>query len=201
MAFTRVYHVGQLDQSTVSELIGVIRGLGSILGTSSDKNTTIISLDRAEPNGDIEVNIQYFSLLSFVIHIVKSDKLLIKLEEMDLISLCHIQFFFLIPFISPLDASYSKIISHSELRVPVKTNILSCFLILVGKPPWFIFWSTTGASIPILTWNELLEQKLMYLDVAIIHNQVFSEEVFQRIAIDNLKFTVFLEPINHLVDS
>ena len=76
---------------------------------------------------------------------------------MDLVSLCHIEFFFLIPLISPLDASYSKIISHSELRVPVETDILSSFLILVGQSPWFIFWSITGASIAILTWNKLLE--------------------------------------------
>ena len=52
-----------------------------------------------------------------------------------------------------------------------------------------------------LARNDLLEQKLVYFDVTIIHNQVFGQVVFQSVSIDYFKLAVALEPIDHSVNA
>ena len=85
MPLSRVYHVRQLNQGTISEFIRMIAGLRCVLRTSSDEDSSIIGLNRAETNWNIEVNIQNFSLLSLMINIVECHNLLIKFEEVDFV--------------------------------------------------------------------------------------------------------------------
>ena len=204
MTLTRVYHVWQLDQGSISELEGVVRGLGSILGSSGDENSAIVSLDGAESNWNVEVDVKDFPLLALVIDVVESNKFLIELEEVDLVRLGHVHFLFFIFLRRFLDSSDCEIIGHSKLRVPVETNVLCGLFVQVGQPPRLTFRpisTIVRGSVAVLPLNELIEKQLVDFDVAVVHNQILSEEVFQIVAIDDLKFTVLLEPVHHLINS
>ena len=45
VALSRVDHVWQLDQSSISEFIGVITGLRSVLGSTCNEDTSIVGLN------------------------------------------------------------------------------------------------------------------------------------------------------------
>ncbi len=55
MTLTRVYHIRQLYKAVVSELIRVVRALGTVLGTTSDEDLTVVGLDAAESNRNRKV--------------------------------------------------------------------------------------------------------------------------------------------------
>jgi len=55
MALSGVDHVRQLDQRTIPEFVRVVARLRSVLGASSDENASIIGLNGAESNWNIEV--------------------------------------------------------------------------------------------------------------------------------------------------
>ena len=63
----------------------MVRGLRSVLGPASNENPSVVGLDRTESDRNHKVNIQNFPLLSLVVDVIKSDNLLVKFEEMDLI--------------------------------------------------------------------------------------------------------------------
>jgi len=61
----------------------MIARLRCVFGSSSDKNLPIISLDTAEPNGNVELLKELLSRTPIVIYVVISYNLLVKLEEMN----------------------------------------------------------------------------------------------------------------------
>ena len=63
----------------------MIRRLRRVFRSASDKNPTVICLNRAESDRDHEVNIENFSLLPLMVHIVEGHDFLIELEEVDLV--------------------------------------------------------------------------------------------------------------------
>ena len=63
----------------------MVARLRSVLGTTRDEYATVICLDIAESYWNIEINIEYFSLLSLVIYVIECYDLLVELEEVDLI--------------------------------------------------------------------------------------------------------------------
>ena len=85
MPLSGVDHVWQLDEGPIPELIGVVARLGSVLGTARDEYPPVVSLDRAEPDGNIEVNVEDLPLLSLVVDVVEGHNLLVKLEEVNLV--------------------------------------------------------------------------------------------------------------------
>lgn len=87
MTLTRVYHIRQLYKAVVSELIGVVRTLGAVLGTTSNKDLTVVGLDAAESNGNRKVLQQLLSRLSVIVNIIVSDNFLIKLEKVNTVVL------------------------------------------------------------------------------------------------------------------
>lgn len=87
MTLTRVYHIRQLYKAVVSELIGVVRTLGAVLGTTSNKDLTVVGLDAAESNGNRKVLQQLLSRLSVIVYIIVSDNFLIKLEKVNTVVL------------------------------------------------------------------------------------------------------------------
>ena len=114
MAFSGVDHVRELDQSSVSELVGMVARLRGILSTTSDVYSSVVCLDRAEPDGDVEVNVQDFLLLPLVVNVVECDYLLVELEEVDLVglgSLHHLLLLVLLPLDHP-DPSLFEVVRH-----------------------------------------------------------------------------------------
>jgi hypothetical protein len=87
VTLTRVYHIRQLYKAVVSELIGVVRTLGAVLGTTSNKDLTVVGLDAAESNGNRKVLQQLLSRLSVIVNIIVSDNFLIKLEKVNTVVL------------------------------------------------------------------------------------------------------------------
>ena len=101
----------------------MVARLGSILSSSSDKYPAIICLYRAEPNRNIEIDVEHLPLLPLVIDVVESHNLLVKLEEMDLVG--HYCFYFLLVLpINHTDAGLGEVVGHGELRIPVVADVL-----------------------------------------------------------------------------
>ena len=84
-----VDHVRQLDEGPIPELVSVVARLGSVLGTTCDEYPAVVSLDRAESDRNIEVDVEDFSLLSFVVDVVEGHNLLVELEEVNLVRSCR----------------------------------------------------------------------------------------------------------------
>ena len=124
MALSRVDHVWQLDQGAIAEFVGVVARLRCILGASSDKNAAIVCLDRAEPDWDVEINVEHFSLLSLLVDIEKSDYLLVELEEVDLVGVDHLHLVSSRRLVHHSDASRLEVVRHGELGVPVEADVL-----------------------------------------------------------------------------
>jgi len=87
VTLTRVYHIRQLYKTVVSELIRVVRALGTVLGTTSDEYLTIVGLNAAESNRNRKVLQQLLSRLTIIVNIVVSDNFLIKLEKVNTVVL------------------------------------------------------------------------------------------------------------------
>ena len=74
----------------------MVARLRGVLSSTSDEDSSVVSLDRAESYWNVEVDVENFSLFSFVINVVEGNNLLIKLEKMnfvgsscfDLLSVC-----------------------------------------------------------------------------------------------------------------
>lgn len=128
MTLSWVYHIWQLNECSISKLIRVVWWLRSVFSSSSNENSPIICLDRTESNWDVEVYVQNFSLLSFVINIVECHNFLIKLEEMDFVGPYHLKFLLILIFLSSInhtDTGLLEIVRHGKLRVSVEWNVLS----------------------------------------------------------------------------
>ena len=94
----------------------MITTLGSVFSSTCDKYSSVICLNRAESDWDIKIDIQDFSLLSLVVHVVKCDDFLIKLEEMNFVCPNHFNFLLILICLRPInhsDTSLGKIIGHS----------------------------------------------------------------------------------------
>jgi len=52
---------------------------------------------------------------------------------------------------------------------------------------------------PIFTLDHLLEEELVDLDIAVVHDDAFGQVVFERVAINDVELTVALETVHHLV--
>jgi hypothetical protein len=161
----------------------MIARLRSIFCPSCYKYSTIISLNWAKSYRNIKVNIQDFSLFSFVIYIIKGYNLLIKLKKMNFIcpNFFHLFRITVILFIYHTNSSLLVVISHRQLRISIETYVL-----LLVDPDW---WTYLGASYQIVTisfslfsliTNSIvaytfsfgccsLKQKFMNLNVTIIH--------------------------------
>lgn len=127
MALSRVYHVRQLNQSPVPEFVGVIARLGSVLRASRNENASIVGLDGAKPDRNVEVDVEYLPLLALVIHVVEGHNLLIELEEVDLVRAYLLHLVLVLLCLRPIehpDASLSKVVRHCKLRVPVEANVV-----------------------------------------------------------------------------
>ena len=106
----------------------MIRGLRCVLGSASDKNSTVVCLDRTESYWDIEVNVKHLSLLSLVVHVVEGHNFLVKFEEMDFVCSNHLKFLLVLVCLGSVyhaDACLAKVVCHSQLRVSVERDILS----------------------------------------------------------------------------
>ena len=63
----------------------MIARVSTILGSSCNEYSSIISLNTAESNGYVEVNVQQLSCLLIILNIVECQYLLVKLKEMNLV--------------------------------------------------------------------------------------------------------------------
>ena len=86
MTFSWINHVWQLDERALSVLIGMIAWMRAIPGTSSYENSSIVGLNTAEPDGNVEIYVQEFPCFLISIYVVESENFLIKFEEVDFIS-------------------------------------------------------------------------------------------------------------------
>jgi len=126
--FSRVDHVGQLNQSSVSKLVSMIWGLRSVLSSACDKDPTIICLDWAKSYWDIEIDVQDLPLFSFVVNIIERHNLLIEFEKMNFVCSNHLELLLVLVGLGAVnhaDASLIEVIGHCELRVSVEWNVLS----------------------------------------------------------------------------
>jgi len=83
VAFARVQHVWQLYQCPVTQLVGVVAALRGVLGSTCNEDAAVISLNRTEPDWNVEVNAQQLPRLLVLVHVIESNHALIKLEEVD----------------------------------------------------------------------------------------------------------------------
>ena len=105
----------------------MIAWLGSILCTTSNEYASIICLDWAESNGNVEVDVEHLPLLSLVIDVIKGHNLLVKFEEVDLVGSCRFKLLLvrlILWSIDHSDACLCKIVGHCKLRVPIEADIL-----------------------------------------------------------------------------
>lgn len=105
----------------------MITGLRSILGSTSDENSSIVGLNRAKSDRNIEVNVQYLPLFPLVIDVIKCHDLLVKFEKMNFVCSNNFQLLLILVVLRAVyhsDASLGKIVSHSELRISIERNIL-----------------------------------------------------------------------------
>jgi len=58
--------------------------------------------------------------------------------------------------------------------------------------------SLTSSLLPV---DHLLEEKLVNFNIAVVHHQVFSQEILQSQAINYIKLTVALQTIDQTVNS
>ena len=149
-------------------------------------------------------------------HIIEGHNLLIKLEKVNFVSSGRFKLVLILGLRWHPDTRKIKVICHRKLWVPIEANILILLRISSVKT-WISIvvhiWRISSSSsilisnlryllrlahvaLLILAVYHLLEEYLVDLDVAIVHNQVFSEEVFKSSAIDDVKLTVSFEAIN-----
>lgn len=127
MALSRVDHVRQLNQRSVPELVGVVAGLRGVLCASCDEDSAIVRLDRAKPDRNVEVDVQHFSLLALVVHIVESHYFLIELEEVNFVCADFFHLVLVLLGLRSIQHSYAslrEIVGHCELRVSVEADVL-----------------------------------------------------------------------------
>lgn len=140
-----------------------------------------------------------------MVNVVEGDNLLIELEEMDLVR-HHCLYLLLVLPINHTDTCLREVVGHSQLRIPVETNILlvvSLNLRVAGLVclTSCTSWRVVLALLLTLVIKHLLEQKFVDLDIAVVHHKVFSHKVLQSLSIDNIKLRVALETIYHLVNT
>lgn len=128
MSLSWIDHIRQLDKSTISELISVVATLRGVLGTTGDEDSSIIRLNWAKSDWNVEIDIENFSLFSLMVDVVKCYNFLVKFEKVDFV--CSDDFNFLLILIC-LGAIYHsdpclcKVICHCQLRISVERNVLS----------------------------------------------------------------------------
>lgn len=210
MSLSRVDHVGQLNQSSISELEGMVAGLRGVLGSSCNEDPSIIGLNGTKSDGNVKVNVENLSLFPLMVHIVKSNDLLVKLKEVNLVCHNRLDFLLLLP-IDHADASLRKVVCHRQLGVPVETNILLAVHISLVLTQLRVSRlgsiSSTVTRSEILTLGyvlvieHLLEQKFMDFNIAIVHHEIFRHKVLESLSINDVKLAVALEAVDHGIDA
>jgi hypothetical protein len=61
----------------------VVAALRGVLGSTCNEDATVISLNRTEPDWNVEVNAQQLPRLLVLVYVIESNHALIKLEEVD----------------------------------------------------------------------------------------------------------------------
>ena len=175
--------------------------MGRVLGTTGNEDSTIVCLDRTEANRDVEVDGQNFPLFALIIDVVEGDDLLVELEEVDLIRLRNLELLLLL-LVHHFDAGDREVVSHGQLRVAIETYVLlGCLRIVFESPAAAtaigVLRATVAAGIRTAAealdlWgcagifaSAELEKQLVYLDVAVVHDKIFGQEVLQCIAFDD----------------
>jgi hypothetical protein len=87
VAFTWIQHVWKLDKCAIPKLIRVVAALRRVLGSTSDEDATIVGLNRAESDRNVEVDAQQFARLFVLIHVVECYHALVELKEVDSVGL------------------------------------------------------------------------------------------------------------------
>lgn len=173
----------------------MVARLGSVLGAASDEDAAIVCLNRAKSDGNHKVYVQHLSLFPLVIYVVECYNFLIKLEEMDFVCL-HLFFNNALALLGRL-ASHSytsqvEVVCHRQLRVPVEADVLT-LLAVVARLFIYLQSSQTLTSVDLassgnivasvhlasLPDNHLLEQNLVDLDVAVVHDQILGHKVLE----------------------
>ena len=191
----------------------MIAWLRSILRSSCYKYTTIICLNWAKSNRNIEVNIQDFSLLALMVYIIKGDNLLIKLKKMNFIcsNFFHLFRITIILFIHHTNSCVLIVIGHRQLRIAIEAYVL----LLVDCYRWtylitsyqiatisFSLFSLIPKSIvayPFSLGCSSLKQKFMNLNVAVVHYQILCKVIFQSCPFNYIELWIALHAIDHVV--
>lgn len=110
----------------------MITRLRSIFSSTCDENSSIIGLYRTKSNWYVKINIQNFSLLSFVINIIEGYNLLIKFKEMNFVcSSCFNLLCICCRSAYHSNSSLSKVIRHGQLRISIEANVLILLNLLI----------------------------------------------------------------------
>ena len=142
-----------------------------------------------------------------MINVVESDYFLIEFKEVDLVG-HHGLDLLLVLAIDHLDPRLREVVSHRQLRVPIEADILLIVTLVVHVLQEVVPLSISvdarlaheSLRLPSLI-EHLLEQQLVDFDVAVVHNQVFSHEIFESLAVDDVELTVALKAVDHCIDA
>ena len=116
-----------------------------------------------------------------------------------------------------LDTGDREVVSHSQLRIAIEAYVLlGCLGIVLESPAAAttigllratVATRVRAAAEALDLWrcaalaSVELEEQLVYLDVAVVHDKILSQEVLQCISFNDFHLGVPLETINHRVDA
>lgn len=197
-----MYHVRQLNQSSISILICMVAWLAAVLGSSHYEDPSISRLNWTESNGNIELNIQKLSSLLVSVQIIEGQYSLIKFEKVN-------------PACCGEVIINQEVVSHhlwlwlEASRVPSRSRKLNwisswerCIWVNNLRLYWGFLLNDTITLFSellcvllliLLEWLILLEKNLLQLNVAIVEHKSLSHELSKQAAINWLKLWVIFQ--------
>jgi hypothetical protein len=181
----------------------MVAGVAAILGASSDEDPPVIGLDRAESDGDVEINLDGLPRPLVSLHIVEGEVLVVKFEEVDAVG-------------ETLLARGIQVLGLSGAHIEAGIACLDYELVLgITVELHTLTQSSMTSHYTVAMFSELRSQnrgiathsyflltrgvELSCVNIAIVHDQALSHEVLQCIPINDLKFMVFLQIAHQVI--